>query len=113
MNIIKLVLAGLVAAAIVLFSMVNNKHVLIDLGMWRIDIWLPLLVFVLFFLGIVPTWVWMAGGRMRLRRKLNRAEDDLAAVEQELAEAKVELLRTPGAPDVVVTETVSDPAAEI
>ena len=74
MNVIKLVLAGLVAAAIVLFSVMNSRDVLVDLGTLQIEIWLPLLVFLSFLCGILPTWVWMAVSRSRLRRKLARTD---------------------------------------
>lgn len=123
MSILKLLLAIVVVVAVVLFAIANNHSVTVDLWRVHVDIWLPLLVAGAFLLGLVPTWLWMAASRMRVRRRLRRTEGLLDQRESELAEARVELLRPAAgshdaapdpvaAPDIAAGPATDNPAAD-
>lgn len=102
MAFLRIFLLVAVLAAFVAFALLNNRNILADLGFVKLDIWQPLLVLVPFLIGVIPTWMWLAASRLRVRRRLRRVESELAVREHELAEARVELLRPPAAngPDI-------------
>ncbi|HIV76957.1 MAG TPA: hypothetical protein H9899_05470 [Candidatus Sphingomonas excrementigallinarum] len=65
------------------------------------DVNLPLLLFLTFLLGLVPTLVWQHAARWKLRQRLSAAERSLAAVS-----AETSAYVTPVAP---VTSTTTQP----
>jgi uncharacterized integral membrane protein len=84
----------IVAALVTLFAARNWRDVTVDL--WsnlQVDIKLPILLFLLFLVGLVPTWLafraklWRAGNRATMaQRELARREP-----EEEMHEPKPEL----------------------
>jgi uncharacterized membrane protein YciS (DUF1049 family) len=98
MTAIRMILVAALVAGITLFSVVNNQIVPVNFGFIAFNVWLPLLVIASFLLGFLPVWAWLSADKMLLKRKLSKAEATLGRVENELGQAKVELLRPPGAP---------------
>jgi uncharacterized integral membrane protein len=98
MTTLRTILIVLLMVGLTLFSVANNRFVYVNLGFQEFSVWLPLLVLASFALGFVPVWLRLSADRMLLRRKLSKLEASLGQTETELAQAKVELLRPPGAP---------------
>ncbi|MET0361999.1 MAG: lipopolysaccharide assembly protein LapA domain-containing protein [Sphingobium sp.] len=77
----------ILAVAIALFSKANwniqpsyNGHVPIKLWEdWLIDVRLPVLIIAAFLLGLLPMWIFSRISRWRIRRRLQTAEQALAA----------------------------------
>jgi uncharacterized integral membrane protein len=61
------------------------------------DVNLPLLLFLTFLMGLVPTLIWQHAARWRLRQRLSAAERSLAAVSAE-TDAMPPLARSPPSP---------------
>jgi uncharacterized integral membrane protein len=100
MTTVRTILIVLLMVGLTLFSVANNRFVFVNLGFQEFSVWLPLLVLASFALGFIPVWLRLSADRMFLRRKLSKLEANLGQTETELAQAKVELLRPPGAPAV-------------
>ncbi len=80
MQVIKTVLWVLLVAALVLFCYDNWRDVEVRLGSgYVIDTKLPALMAVSFLIGLLPTWLFSAAGRWRLRRRINTLENTVRA----------------------------------
>ncbi|MGL6044477.1 MAG: hypothetical protein ACRC1J_11185 [Sandaracinobacteroides sp.] len=110
MTTIRTILLVLLIVALTLFSVVNNRFVFVNFGFQEFRIWLPLLVVASFALGFLPVWLRLSADRLILKRKLAKLEASLGHTETELAQAKVELLRPPGAPMPAVAQSIPCPA---
>lgn len=95
MNLLRAILLVAVAAALTLFAVLNDRHIPVDLGFVELNIWLPLLVLLAFIVGFLPMWLWLVTDRMIARRRITRLEAALGDSENQLAQARVELLRPP------------------
>lgn len=101
MTTIRTALIVLLMVGLTLFSVANNRFVYVNLGFQEFRVWLPLLVLASFALGFIPVWLRLSTDRMLLRRKVAKLEANLGQSETDLAQARVELLRPPGAPGPV------------
>lgn len=95
----------ILAVAIALFSKANwyvqptyNGYVPIKLWEeWVIDVRLPVLIVVAFLLGLLPMWAFARVSRWGIRRRLQTAEQALAAT-------------TPGSSPATSLNAIADPA---
>ena len=109
MNAIRATLIALLVVGLTLFSVGNSQTTWVNFGFTELGMPLYLVVLASFLLGLLPVWMWLSADRAMLGRKLKKAEGALAKVETDLAQARVELLRPPGAAPVATIET---PAAQ-
>ena len=80
-----------VAVAVAIFSYRNWRDVTVDLwGPLQADIKLPLLMAVMFLLGLVPIWLIMRARLWALKRKLMIADRPARVVPTPLASAEEE-----------------------
>ena len=92
MQFLRTVFWAIVAAAVALFCWVNGSAVTINL--WnnlQADIKLPLLLFIVFLIGFLPTWLILRAKIWSLQRRLEAAERNrLAALPPERPVEEVE-----------------------
>lgn len=99
MQFLKMLFWCLLAFLVAAFTIGNWTTVEIRLvGGLIADVNLPLLLFLTFLLGLVPTLIWQHAARWRLRQRLSAAERSLAAVSAESS------AYVPPAPSVLATE---------
>jgi len=75
MNFLKTLFWVLVAVVVVLFASRNWTPV--TLSLWndiQADIKIPVLLFVVFLLGFLPTWLWMRARMWTYRRRIEALE---------------------------------------
>lgn len=117
MTIIRTIVVILLGGLLFLFWHWNDGFATIDLGPGgKYDVAVPLLVLGAFLFGLLPVWTISAVQRMLWRRRLRRTEIRLDEVENELEQARIELLRPPAAPKSApdpapVPESVPEPLA--
>ena len=75
MNFLKTLFWVLVAVVVVLFASRNWASV--TLNLWddiQADIKIPVLLFIVFLLGFLPTWLWMRARMWTYRRRIDALE---------------------------------------
>mgnify|MGYP005836513649 CR=1 FL=1 len=98
MNQIRLLLVALLAVALTIFAIANWQQVTVKI--WPemvLAMPLPLLILIILGLVYVPMSIFIRAQRMILKNRISKLEEQVAATETQLAQAKVELLRPPAA----------------
>lgn len=112
MNFIRGVLVTLLFAGVAVFVLTNDERVTVNLwGFRKLDLALALVVAGSFLIGFVPIWLKALTERSLLKRRLGKAEAEVAQLQAQLGQARTELLRPPSAgPAPVAAAAVEEEA---